>query len=156
MTEAATLERLALDAGPNDPVDLSAALQRSDFEATAAPGAEEAPEPAAFQPISEELFLQRWVSVHAVAGGMLSPKGGPVADLAGLALDEGGQMAGKGFYQLCMSSPFAQKAFLSSEMGTLGCIVAIGMHGMACRAVVRDARAEAARLQSMENGQAQG
>lgn len=138
--EINVLAQAVLDTSPHDEHDLQSMIPKFDLGAGVA-DSENAPDaPAPFEPISEDLFLERWVDMHDMGGGMLQMQLRAPVPLGDLAREQGGQVAGRAFYKLCNSSKAMQRAFLSDEMGIVGSIFIVGMHAKTCLQIVKEAR----------------
>lgn len=87
--------------------------------------------------MSEDAFLEMWVQMHDMGGGLVSMRTGGPCPLGEQARNEGGQVAGKAAYALISGNPALARMMLSTQSTFWGQLAAIGMHGFACVQIVR-------------------
>lgn len=137
MTDLAALERLVLATPANVQGELP--IRSFGVDDLTGMAADVAPDLVEPENMSEAAFLEMWAQMHDVAGGMLQARIGASVPLGDQARAEGGAMAGKAVYAICLSNPALARLILSTKSTFFGQLAVIGLHGAACVQIVKHA-----------------
>jgi hypothetical protein len=88
-------------------------------------------------------FQEQWAMVHGYAGAILENNIGAPVPLQDQAESAGGRKAGECAYRFFSTTPILRRMFLDPNSSTIGSIIVVGMHGMACINIVKAAKAQA-------------
>lgn len=83
-------------------------------------------------------FQMMWKMTHMGLGAYVGRRTGAECNLAELASNEAGQAASAEIYNAINNSPFWRDRILKAEMGMMGLVMAVGVHGGNCISVVRE------------------